>query len=429
MIHLDEEEALFLRVYDKDECFKVGEYKKQEKIQSLLTENKGLLFTTEQFNEQTLPKVKACLEELKQEGFVVGGKMIAFQMPYDQYLTGEELGYLIEIEQYLQSNGAELVIEAEDLFNLSDIIGTNEKLEAEVDYINSLTVPSENNRPLNEIEKFLLAYDFCTNFKYNENNNNASKSRYITSILNGENIVCVGYAKLLSEICKRLGIECHSVSVSCFDERTKQKEGHQNNIVVIGNKTYYADACWDCSRAGDKGLKFYNFCLIPLADRNAIKGVKVEYNEFNNLPFAEEDLKIATNYLKQIETDQFDIEKCLNFCSKYSNVVGQIKVDLDCETNHLTYKEIINLREKIKAKKELETIISYLKVHQPGDSFDFETIEQALLNTYLAKGMTDRDAQSLLDRTMEINERRAKKNFGVEATNCFSVGRTEGLEV
>ena len=114
MIHLDEEEALFLRIYDKEQSFQVGEYKKQEKIQSLLAENKGLLFTTKKFNEQTLPKVKSCLEELKQEGFVLSGKMIAFQMPYDQYLTGEELSHLIEIEQYLQFNGAELVIEAED---------------------------------------------------------------------------------------------------------------------------------------------------------------------------------------------------------------------------------------------------------------------------------------------------------------------------
>ena len=80
-------------------------------------------------------------------------------------------------------------------------------------------------------------------------------------------------------------------------------------------------------------------------------------------------------------------------------------------------------------KLKLKIIIDYLKKYEYGETISHEVFEQALLNTYIAKGMSGKAAQSLLDRTMSLNERRAKKTFNTNGVNCFYVGRTSQLEL
>ena len=432
MLSLKDENGLFLTLYDRksSETFEPSTYKTEETLNSFIEEKKGLLIIPNEINYQTLARVKQTIEKLSKIGFDLNGKMIAFQMSSQEYLTTKELEYLIEIEQYLQNNNAELVIEAEDLFYLNEIIATNERLNAEIDYINSLTVPSENNRKLNEMEKFIMAYDFCTNFKYNEHESNKSKSRYITSILNGNNIVCVGYAKLLTEMCRRLNIESHSVSVSCIIKTTNEREGHQNNIVVLDGKMYYADACWDSQHKENKGLKLYNHCLIPMSDRNEIIDCSIEYDKINNLSRTPEHLQEVQDLYRQLKNDQISYKDCQDFLMKYYEVTSRpIKEDDLDDKTETDWDKRYKLLEKNITLKRLELLINYLKEHQHGEAISYEAFEQSLMNIYLAKGMREKSAQSLLDRTLELNEKRAKKCFTENAQNCFVTGRTQELEL
>lgn len=432
MLSSKDENDLFLTLYDRSgsNVFEPTNYKREEELALFIKENKGILLTPDEINNETTSKVKRTISNLEKIGFQLKGKMIAFRMNADHYLTTQELKILTELEQYLKDNNADLVIEAEDLFTLEEIIKTNEKLNAEIEYINSLTIPTENNRPLNEMEKFIMAYDFCTNFKYNENESNGKMSRYITSILNGNNIVCVGYAHLLYEMCNRLNIECHHVGVGCIDKKTKERGGHHNNIVIIDNKMYYADACWDCQRQGDKGLKLYNHCLIPMSDRNEILDCDIEYAKSNNLPKVREHLQKAVSCYKSLKSDEISYKDCRDFIINYYDVTNQpINDDELDDKKEKDWQKRYQILEKNRTLKKLEFLIKYLNKHQFGEAISYNTFEQALMNIYLAKGMSEKSAQSLLDRTMEINEKRAKKCFTDNATNCFVAGRTQDLEV
>lgn len=414
MISLAEENSLFLTLYEHSagDIFEPSSYQTDKALKSFIEENKGLLIIPNDINEKTLNMLIATIKELNKLGFNLSGKMIAIQMNSDSYFTTTELEYLIEIEQYLNDNNAELVIKAEDLFYLEDILEANDKLDAEVSYINSLTVSHENNRPLNEMEKFLMAYDFCTNFKYKDNEDR-SKSRNITSVLNSDNIVCVGYAKLLTELCHRLNIECYNLGVTCYDETTKQDEGHENNIVVLNNKIYYADSCWDAQRKNNKGLKLYNHCLIPMEDRNKIRDIQVSYTEYHALVDVKNDYTTAKKYLKCFNNiDDENIRKVANFIFKFINVI-----DNSYFIKQSNNKKKPNSREKVKV--QLELTVEYLSNHQEGKAIPYETFEKSLYNIYIAKGMSEKSAKNLLDRTMEINRKRALKCFNDNAQNCF----------
>lgn len=432
MIKESDEVRLFLTLFETsvNNTFEPSNYKTEETLNSFIAENKGLLFVPKEINEQLIEKVKKAILKLSDIGFKLNDKLIAFRMDTDRYLTTKELQVLIKLEEFLKENKAYLTIEAEDLFSLDEIISTNDKLNSEIDYINSLTVPTENNRPLNEMEKFILAYDFCTNFKYNENKKNKSASRYITSILNGDNIVCVGYSRLLSEMCRRLNIECHGMGITCIDKKTQKEDGHRNNIAVINNKMYYADACWDCARSGDKGLKLYNHCLIPIEDRNHVVDCNVEYDKFNNLPKTPQHLEKALKMYKALKNDEISHKECRDFIMSYYDITSKpINDDEIDDKNEKSWEVRYQKLEKNRTLKKLEFLIKYLKDHQHGEAISYEIFEQSLMNIYLAKGMDQKKAQNLLERTMEINEKRALKCFDENATNCFIKGKTNELKV
>ena len=429
-MRLEEQESLFFKLKESNSSFTLQNNKKDHTLEDYIKENKGILISTEKINEETIIKLKRTISKLQKLGYDLTGKLIAIEMESDQYLTSKELEFLIEIEQYLQDQDSNLVLKAEDLFSLNEIIETNDKLQSEIDYINSLTVSSENNRPLNQLEKFIMVYDFCTNFKYNEHENELYKSRYITSILNGNNIVCVGYSKLLKEMCSRLGIECYSVGLNCFDTKTQQREGHQNNIVVLDGKLYCADACWDCQREDCKGLKFYNHCLFPMEDCEHIAGCKIQYTDYNVLPYAEEYLNKARDYLAKLNNNDELLEDCKSFLTIFDNIVGDVEIDHGLkDVNALSFKQIVSETTRKQSIKKLEKLIIYLKNHQNGDPISLTDFKKSLYNTYTAKGMSEKSAKVLLERTIKHNIKRAKHCFTSEANNCFSAGEINELVI
>jgi len=255
----------------------------RKKIEKVKNENKNVSFKLGKNKKDAISKIIPFLEFLKEEGVDITKIIIGVEInANEQYLTTSELEQLIEVENYVKANGGTFAISAEELFTLDEIIIVNQKLQDQIDYINSLTVPDENNRPLNQLEKFIMAYNFCTNLKYNENEENKSSSRYITSIMTGEYVVCVGYAHLLKEMCHRLGIECFNIGLHVYNNKNESAGAHQNNIVSLDGKLYYVDACWDCVNNESSDIKSYNFCLIPMEDSKNFKRCKVKgYSAFS----------------------------------------------------------------------------------------------------------------------------------------------------
>lgn len=127
----------------------------------------------------------------------------------------------LQIDVKLQSN---LLSEG---FSVEQALIASRKVN---DWVNEIKNAKNKGKPLSPYEQYLYAYDIVTQFNYKEveNGENLAKSRDLISVLNGDRIVCYGYASLLCEICNRLGIACYSQAVNknhqiCFvkidDER------------------------------------------------------------------------------------------------------------------------------------------------------------------------------------------------------------------
>lgn len=136
-----------------------------------------------------------------------------------------------------------------------------------------------NQTQASPFEKYLMAYNFISNKIYKENNDDRASSRNLISVLNGDDIVCVGFARLMKRICDGVGIKSY-----CQVSAVKGKgldEDHMNNLVYLRDDKYgidgwyYSDACWDSKRPGMVNTKLIQRCLMPLSDKDRMKGVEI----------------------------------------------------------------------------------------------------------------------------------------------------------
>lgn len=414
-------DEIFMSIYDRGETF-LTQYNKDKIVEEIRNSNKGLLFRTDKVDINAYNKIKKALTELKDLGIQFEDKLIGIDLPTDHpYFKTKDCVDLCEFEKYLNNINAQLVVAAEDLFTVDDILKTNSKLDDEINYINSLTVPHEKGRKLNQMEKFLMVYDYCTYFKYHENYDNKALSRNITSILNSRDIVCVGYASLMKEMCDRLGIECYTCSSDIYNKKDDQYlGGHQNNMVVLDGKIYYADACWDSKRDIDKGLKLYNYCLIPVQDKNYFKRNKVKYTSRNTFKNIKNDMSRAKQSIESLKNN-IEIEETKDFLMEFHDLTKDINLEKEFQFDITKpYAEQYKLKENQEKIDKLKFISQHLQKYEYGEAISAEKFEDALINIYLAKGMNQKSAQNLLQRTIEVNVNRSKKIFDENATNCFA---------
>ena len=93
-----------------------------------------------------------------------------------------------------------------DLYNLNEVITAQEQIEDFTDKLKDLDA--------SPLEKYLIIYNFLISKVYKENELNSAKSRDVIAVLNGDNIVCVGYAVMLERLCNEVGIDCYEQSCS-----------------------------------------------------------------------------------------------------------------------------------------------------------------------------------------------------------------------
>ena len=65
------------------------------------------------------------------------------------------------------------------------------------------------------IEKIMYTYDIVRNrvYKFEDENESVYVSRNLTSVLNGDKIVCAGYARIFESLLKYMGINCSYVKI------------------------------------------------------------------------------------------------------------------------------------------------------------------------------------------------------------------------
>lgn len=105
----------------------------------------------------------------------------------------------------------------------------------------NLMVKELNESDLSPLEKFIAVFDIVNFFKpYKEEKTNIgefSLSRSLHQYLNNEYMVCAGYADLLCNLCKRVGIECTFFTLGLVNK----EYGHARCYVNLKDPKYGID--------------------------------------------------------------------------------------------------------------------------------------------------------------------------------------------
>ena len=376
-----------------------------------------------------IDKLDKILKLLHNKNINLSGKNIVIQFDKETYITADQCNKLFDIRNKVRSIGADLKVDDGGFRELEDVLFANQQIDKVVNQINSSTIKENGQvRPLNEIEKFLWAYKFVANRRYSESEDNLEISRRITSILNTGDIVCVGFAKLLKEICNRLGIECYINKCEVFVKEDNEIYMHQNNIVVINNTPYYCDACLDCIDQYNENT--FNYCLIPVGDSKKLKEFEIRNSTavFTEINEDKEQILNTLEEVSQKEYISFMDYIMIDVIVKYKNLVPEYKSNNDKHKNSIV-DDIFDKNYKEEATYYLQSILEIIDSKRKEMPLTLEEFEKALTNVYKASGYNEQKAQQKVNEIIEINIDLAGDIFELSAQNCFSQEYHKGLEV
>lgn len=180
---------------------------------------------------------------------------------------------------------------------------------------------------LSPLEQIMYVYDIVKYRIYKENENDKRASRDLNRILQGDDIVCVGYSRLFNTILQCLGIN----ALSLIDYEKK----HQRSLVYIKDSKYDIDCVYSFDPTGDRRRSesseyidnYYYFAIpINLDDKEIfgeeLKTVSMSFNDIFDKIENNYDFKIINNLETLFKlTNNNDFEKFIEqiiFCS-YSN--------------------------------------------------------------------------------------------------------------
>lgn len=284
---------------------------------------------------------------------------IILNLNADSWIEGIECKKLLDLKKYLKKQGINLQVYDGGVFELESLISSRSQLNEIIKIINTSKIEKENNRPLNDLEKFLLAYSFVANRKYKENKAEPNSSRTLISILNSEDIVCVGFSKLLKYICDRIGIRCYCNMCNTNTSSENQFRDHQNNIVILDGAAYYCDACWDCVNT-NKDVPSFAFSLLTpsmVSDMKVISNCSVYF--YDHKDSVKCSGYISVNYLNNSITTKSKPNKTYNVqmmgklyleALELSNAIKKsVEINED-----MFYQALMNVNELLKKSEQTE---------------------------------------------------------------------------
>ena len=165
-----------------------------------------------------------------------------------------------------------------EAISISDYEKTIDAIDSIVDKINRY-----NYSPL---EQLILAYDLIRDRFYvmEDEGEDYSVSRDLTSSLLGDKIVCVGFANIFDTVCKKLGIKS---TMFFLDNRFDPTTGHARNMLFLQDEKYgieglyFFDPTFDCKK-DDKNnfLLSYRFFAKDYIEMDELSGHKYIPRDF-----------------------------------------------------------------------------------------------------------------------------------------------------
>lgn len=216
------------------------------------------------------------------------------------------------------------------------------------------------NKKLSPFERFLCAYDFVTTKIYKEESKfePVETSRNLIEILNGDKIVCVGYANMLCNILSRLGIPCTTQTEVCYDTVEKDFVNHMVCLIRLEDPKYKIRGIYQSD---------------PTADAAKVKQSLYGNNSFN---FALNQL----DYVEVIHDEQFIFDKGLDDDSEIQSFH-----DAEFHSKDVPIRMSLLFPEKTHGKNQMQIIaedvskkLKDAKIQEKVESFIDELSEEKL---------------------------------------------------
>ncbi len=303
------------------------------------------------------------------------------------------------------------------------------KINAWVEEI--LNAKGTDGNPLSSFEKYLYAYMIVSEFKYNESED-LNESRDLSRILTGNNIVCVGYAQLLSELCNRIGIPCKPQSLFKGNEKDYKygESNHQNCMVYLNDPKYnidgffMADACWDSFKSFEQPKTLCHSAL-PYID---LKEIFVKNKKLN---FVEDkDEKYAC--FKFLQSVGINNDKVL--ISEQPNVAKFAKEhltngDFDFELCDLLKNTWQDVRQVVKSGLLEEESLPKFKSKSEAYNFVAECLINSFCGDYDISGSIDPDlAYENLESAIYVLQKDFSEKYQSFESNVLSVVKNLDIE-
>ena len=283
---------------------------------------------------------------------------------------------------------------------------TYKKINESIDKMVS-TIKKYNLSP---IEQVMFAYDIIRKRKYNEETEKESftLSRDISKVLEGDKIVCVGYANLFNAVLEKLEIKSDLYAIKLKNNNS----GHIRNIAHIIDKKYnidgiyFFDLTWDSKKKGNKYLDSYRyFCN----SKNEIERFDKKYidntlQNLNNTFFYEVIKTLEEKGLEGLEKEQIETINYISLLIEQREIIDKIitskfykiliekgiirKIEDICNINIL--KQKLEKYDELLFNNELDpvTLVEILyntrkieALEEEKYKFDKETIKEIIKNS------------------------------------------------
>lgn len=119
------------------------------------------------------------------------------------------------------------------------------------------------SKKLSNFEKIIYLYDIVKKYNYKKSEDNYSMDgRQLHKIFNTKNIICSGYARIISEVLNEIGIQA-----GIYKLITKNNELHARNIVHIKDEKYNINSIYSMEPTWESAIKedyAYSLFLTPI---------------------------------------------------------------------------------------------------------------------------------------------------------------------
>lgn len=197
------------------------------------------------------------------------------------------------------------------------------------DYIKAELALAELLKPiegleLSPLEKFIFAFNTCKRFReYKENEDDKLNARNIIELFKegNEHIVCVGFANILAELCKRLNIASTDVGLTVHkilpNNEVERLGAHARNFVRITDPKYGLDNMYMSDATWSNDYEFDSLVTALMTPYETLQLRRmVQFGETSIITAQTYEEFLDTIYVEFRSGKHFNFDKTLEYISR-----------------------------------------------------------------------------------------------------------------